>query len=161
MEYATPLHTQRGGHAPPRVTQFSVFLDNRVGKMLDLVTQFDDDPICHICALSVHEASDHAVVRLVTNHSDRARAILKRHQLAFSETDLLVVELVNGHTISSMCVCLLGAELFIRFAYALMLRPNGTPTIALAVDDLTLAGQLLARKGFRLLGECDLPKPAA
>lgn len=153
--------TQCGGHAPPCVTQYSVFLDNRVGKMLDLVTQFDDDPLCHICALSVHEASDHAVVRIVTNHSQRARAILRGHGLAFSETELLVVELVNGHSISSMCVSLLGAELFIRFAYALMLRPNGTPTIAVAVDDLTLAGQILTRKGFRLLGEHDLPKPAA
>ena len=150
-----------GGHAPPCVTQFAVFLDNKVGKMLDLVTQFDDDPICHICAISVHEASDHAVVRVITNHANRARSILRSHNLAISETDLLVIELTNGHTISSMCVHLLGAELFIRFSYALMLRPNGTPTIAVAVDDITLAGQILNRKGYRLLGECDLPKPAA
>jgi len=30
--------------------------------------------------------------------------------------------------------------------------------VALAVDDLTLAGQILRRKEFRLLGEADLPK---
>ena len=150
-----------GGHAPPCVTQFAVLLDNKVGKMLDLVKQFDDDPICHICAISVHDSSDHAVVRVITNHANRAKAILKSHNLAFSETNLLVVELTNGHTISSMCVHLLAAELFIRFSYALMLRPNGTPTIAVAVEDMTFAGQILSRKGFRLLGEHDLPKPAA
>jgi len=33
--------------------------------------------------------------------------------------------------------------------------------VALSVDDLTLAGQLLRRKDFRLLGECDLPRPGA
>jgi hypothetical protein len=38
-----------------------------------------------------------------------------------------------------------------------MLKPNGTPTIALSVDDLTLAGQILRKKNFRLLGEEDLP----
>ena len=54
---------------------------------------------------------------------------------------------------------LLGAELNIHFAYPVMLRPNGTPTIALSVDDLTLAGQLLRRKDFKLLGEGDLPRP--
>lgn len=159
MEHGSSIEC--GGHAAPCVTQFSVFLDNRVGKMLDLVSQFDEDPICHICALSVHEASDHAVVRLITNHAHRARVLLRQHDLAFSETQVMVVELTNGHTISSMCVSLLGAELFIRFAYALMIRPNGTPTIAVAVDDLTLAGQILTRKRFRLLGEGDLPKPAA
>jgi hypothetical protein len=60
-----------------------------------------------------------------------------------------------------MCLCLLAAELSIHFAYPLMLRTSPMPTIALAVDDLTLAGQILRRKDFRLLGEGDLPsKPA-
>jgi hypothetical protein len=77
--------------------------------------------------------------------------------VAFSELDLLIVELTEGHTLSSMCLYLLGAELNIRFAYPLMLRPNGTPTIALSVDDQTLAGQILRKKCFTLLGEADLP----
>jgi hypothetical protein len=38
-----------------------------------------------------------------------------------------------------------------------MLRTSTAPPIALAVDDLTLAGQILRRKDFRLLGEADLP----
>ena len=77
--------------------------------------------------------------------------------LPFSEFDLLIVELADDHTLTSMCLYLLGAELSIRFAYPLMLRPNGRPTIALAVDDQTLAGQILRKKNFRLLGEGDLP----
>jgi hypothetical protein len=31
--------------------------------------------------------------------------------------------------------------------------------MALAVDDLTLAGQILQRKEFKLLGEADLSQP--
>jgi len=151
----TPLDITQG-YAPPIVTQFSVFLPNRVGKLLDLVESFDGSP-CSICALSVHEASDCAIVRLITNKSRDARDILGAQKLAFSETDILVVELSEGHTLSSLCLSLLAAELNIQFAYPLMLRPNGTPTIALAVDDLTLAGQILRRKNFRLFGEADLP----
>ena len=67
------------------------------------------------------------------------------------------MELADDHTLTSMCLYLLGAELNIRFAYPLMLRPNARPTIALAVDDQTLAGQILRKKQFRLLGEGDLP----
>jgi hypothetical protein len=113
-----------------------------------------------VCAIAVHEASDCAIVRLITNASRAGREMLKDNKLAFSETDLLVVELSAGHTLSSLCLSLLGAELNIQFAYPLMLRPNGTPTIALAVDDLTLAGQILRRKNFRLFGEGDLPGSA-
>ncbi|MEO0512207.1 MAG: acetolactate synthase [Planctomycetota bacterium] len=151
-----PLETAQG-YAPPTVTQFSVFLDNMVGKLYDLVEHFDAST-CDICALSVHEASDHAVVRIITNNARVARFILEEQGLPFAEMDVLVIELCEGHTLTSLCTSLLRAELSIRFVYPLMLRPNGTPTIALAVDDLTLAGQILRRKNFRLFGEFDLPK---
>lgn len=154
-----PMETSQG-YAPPIVTQFSVFLANKVGRLHDLVEAFDGSD-CQICAISVHEASDFAIVRLISNCSNRARNLLRRENLPYSETDLLVVELSKGHTLSSLCLSLLGAELNIHFAYPLMLRPNGTPTIALAVDDLTLAGQILRRKNFRLFGEGDLPGSAA
>ena len=155
---STPLETMRG-YAPPIVTQFSVFLDNKVGKLFDLVEAFDGSQ-AEICALSVHEASDHAVVRIITNNSRVARDLLRAEALPFSELDVLVVELGSGHSLTSLCLHLLAVELNIRFAYPLMLRPNGTPTIAIAVDDLTLAGQILRRKEYRLFGECDLPRSA-
>lgn len=149
-----PMGTTQG-YAPPTVTQFSVFLANKVGKLYDLVDLFDHSP-CQVCALSVHEATDHAVVRVIPSRASIARSLLREQALPFAEMDVLVVELSAGHTLSSLCLSLLGAELNIHFAYPLMLRPNGTPTIALAVDDPTLAGQILRKKDFRLFGEADL-----
>ncbi len=154
---STPLETTHG-YSPPTVTQFSVFLTNKVGKLFDLVQAFDG-AAASICALSVHEASDHAVVRIITNQAEGTRRILKEENLPYSMKDVLVVEVTGKHTLSSMCLCLLAAELSIQFAYPLMTSPHGTPTIALAVDDLTLAGQILRRKEFRLLGEADLSRP--
>lgn len=158
MSQATSTPTAQG-YSPPSVTQFSVFLDNRVGKLLELLKTFDNHATCQVCALSVQEASDYAVVRVIPNNSNAAREVLRREQLPFSETRLLVVEVTGGHNLSRLCLYLLGAEINIQFAYPLMLKPNGAPTIALAVDDLTLAGQILRRKDFKLLGECDLPGP--
>ncbi|MEO0482350.1 MAG: acetolactate synthase [Planctomycetota bacterium] len=154
-EAATPPQTTLG-YVPPTVVQFSVFLDNRVGKLHDLVENFEDSDYIQIAAISVHEASDHAVVRILTNNSKIARRMLQEDSLPFSEHSVLVVELSKGHTLSSLCLCLLAAEVNIHFAYPLMLRPNGTPTIALAVDDPTFAGQILRRKEFRLFGEVDI-----
>ncbi|MBK7405001.1 MAG: acetolactate synthase [Phycisphaerales bacterium] len=154
-EASTPVETTKG-YCPPTVTQVSVFLDNRVGKLYDLVEAFADAPDCFICALSVHEAADHAVVRLISNNARAAKQLLRDNKLPFCELDVLVVEISKGHTLSSLCLSLLGAELNIQFAYPLMLRPNGTPTIALAVDDKFLGGEILRRKGFRLLGEADI-----
>jgi len=152
---ATPIETARG-FCPPTVTQYSVFLDNRVGKLYDLVETFEDSP-CNICAIDVHEASECAIVRVITNRAAIARRLIQEHNLAFVENEVLIVELSRGHSLPSLCLSLLAAEINIKFAYPLMLRPNGTPTIALSVDDPTLAGQILRRKEFRLFGEADLP----
>lgn len=156
MSQAPSAFETSQGYAPPVVTQFSVFLTNKVGKLFDLVKAFDGLN-SQICALAVHDATDHAVVRIITNNAGIARRVLKEQNLPYSEKDVLVVELSKGHTLTSLCVSLLGAELSIQFAYPLMLRPNGTPTIAISVDDVTLAGQILRRKEFRIFGEGDLP----
>jgi hypothetical protein len=147
------------GYAPPSVRQFSVFLANKPGKLLEVVKLFDDAPDVQLCGFSVIDASDHAVFRCIPNNTAAARALFEEQGLAYTECDLLVVELTEGQSLTSLCLYLLAAELNIRFAYPLLLRPNGQPTIAVAVDDHVLAGQILRRKSFRLLGEADLPRP--
>ena len=158
MTQATPSETAQGYERAPSVTQFSVFLDNRVGRLHELLLSFEDHQTCQVCAFSVNEASDYAVIRIITNLSKEARNLLRGHGLTFTETEILVVEVPEEHSLSRMCLHLLGAELNIEFAYPVLLKPNGAPTIAIAVDDMTLAGQILRRKGFRMLGEGDLPK---
>jgi hypothetical protein len=156
MSLQPPETEQGGAYAPPSVRQFGVFLDNKVGKLLELLQLFDDKPELQLAAFSVVDSSDYAVVRLIFNNADAARVALRSHDYTFSETDLLVVELSEGRSLTNLCLHLLGAELNIRFAYPVMLRREESPTVAIAVDDLTLAGQILLRKRFRLLGEEDL-----
>jgi len=143
------------GYSAPSSTQFSVFLDNRVGKMLELIEVFDGRRL-RIVALSVIDSADHAVVRLVTTNSALARQTLSKRKLPFSECNILVVELSHEQTLNKLCVALLSAELNLHYAYPLMVRPHGMPTIALHCDDMFLAGNILRSKAFTLLGEKDL-----
>ncbi len=152
----TPTETARG-YASPSVTQFSIFMPNRVGKMHEMTKGFDDNMV-RLCAMAVHEASDHAVIRIIPNNAAAARLILHEHKLPFMESEVLVVCLDAGHTITGMCEHLLRAELSIRFSYPLTGWSAGIAALALAVDDLTLAAQILRRKEYCLLGEADLPK---
>ncbi len=145
--------TQRG-YSAPRVTQFGVFLHNKVGKLHELVEIFSGRPI-RIAALAVNEASDHAVVRLVTSDAAKTRLLLDEHDFPFTQVDILVVEL-GKHRLAHLCLTLLGAELSIYYAYPLLLSPHGSPTMAIHTDDQVLAGQILLRKGYNLLGEKEL-----
>jgi hypothetical protein len=150
-----PVPTEQG-YSPPSVRQFAVFLDNKVGKLLELLKLFDDDATVHVAALSVIDSSDYAVVRMIFSNADAARHLLRKHNYTFSELDLIIVQIAKGQSLTKMCLFLLGAELNIRFVYPVLMRAAGEPCVALAVDDYHLAGQILMRKRFTLLGEEDL-----
>ncbi|MEX0886266.1 MAG: hypothetical protein WD009_07495 [Phycisphaeraceae bacterium] len=143
------------GFEPPRNTQFSVFLTNRVGQLLDLVEVFDNQTVV-LAGLSVVDSTDHAVVRILTSRAELTRRLLARHELPASEAEVLVVELGQGRTLAGICESLLVAEVNIHYGYPLLVHPRGLPTIALHTDDILLSGHILRRKHFTLLGENDL-----
>ncbi len=151
-----PSETMQG-YSVPSVRQFSVFLENRVGRLLDLLRHFDDASHVHVMGLNVIDSSDHAVIRMIPDNADAARHLLRELGIAFSETDVIVSVIDDSHSLADLCLYLLGAELNIMFIYSLIQQsPIGDSVIAIATDDLTLGGQLLLRKGFSLLGEGDL-----
>ncbi len=86
---------------------------------------------------------------------DAIRASLD-HELAFSQSEILVVELGTHQRLTNLCLALLGAELSIDYIYPMMTRPHGSPTIAVKCDDPVLAGQILVRKGFSIISEDQL-----
>lgn len=148
------------GYQPPLNIQFSVFLDMRVGRLLELLDTLAGHALS-LAALSVVDASDHAVVRVLTSRSELARRVLERHQLPFAEANVLVVELAGEQTLSGLCTALVNAELNIHYTYPLLVRPRGHAAIAVHVDDYILAGQVLRRQMFTLFGENDLGENAA
>jgi hypothetical protein len=144
------------GYAPPMVRHFSIFLDNRVGKLLELLGSLSDEGSVEVRAISIQDSSDFAVIRLIVDKPATARALLEKHEFAANETQVLVAELGKDHELHHLCKFLLAAELNIRVAYPTVPRASGHPTVVLSTDDNTLAGQILRRKGFTLYGEADL-----
>ena len=145
------------GYLVPCVRQFSVFLENRVGRLLDLLRHFDDASHVHVVGLNVIDSSDHAVIRMIPDNADAARLMLHDLSISFSEVDVIVVTIDESHSLADLCLYLLSAELNIHFIYSLIKQPMiGDSLVAIAIDDLMLGGQLLIKKGFALLGEADL-----
>jgi len=140
----------------PTIRQFTVFLENRVGALLEVVRRFEGTGI-RIAALSITDSSECAFLRVVVSDPDRGREILERGGLAMIERDLIGVEMRDGpQPLLQVCTALLRAEINITQAYPLFLRPHGAPAMAIAVDNTELARETLVRNGFRLLTEGDL-----
>ncbi len=135
----------------PSVTQFSIFLRNRVGELLELTTKLDEARI-EIYGMSVWDATDHAVVRIILSDPPWAYKTLRECGYSVTKSELLAVSLRRGHdAIGNVCRALLEAEVNIHYSYPLFCRPFARPVMLIHCDDLTAGTAVLARKGFELI----------
>src|SRR6056297_3355237 len=151
----TDFSTMRGRNYPT-IRQFTVFLENRVGQLLEVVRRFEGSRV-RIVALSINDATECAFVRFLLSHPEQGREILERAGLAMIESDLIGLELPEGpQPLLQVCTALLQAEINIVQAYPLIIRPHGRPAVALMVDNAEMAMETLAEKGFTMICERDL-----
>jgi hypothetical protein len=147
--------TMRGRNYPA-IRQFTIFLENRVGKLLEVVRRFEGSRV-RIVAVSISETSECALVRLLLSYPEQGREILERAGLAIIESDLIGVELPEGpQPLLEICTALLQAEINIVQAYPLLARPGDRAAVALMVDNIEIAQETLAAKGFTMVTEADL-----
>jgi hypothetical protein len=151
----TQFSTMRGRDYPS-IRQFTVFLENRVGQLLEVVRRFEGSKV-RIVALSIHDSFECSCVRFLLSHPEQGREILERAGLALIETDLIGIELPPGpQPLLQVCTALLQAEVNIVQAYPLLMRPHGRPVVALLVDNLEMAKETLGAKNFTMVTEEDL-----
>jgi hypothetical protein len=152
---ASGLGTIRGRNYPS-IRQFTVFLENRVGQLLEVVRRFEGSRV-KIVALSIVDATECAFVRFLLSDPEEGREILERAGLAIVESDLIGVELPEGaQPLLQICTALLQAEVNIVQAYPLLVRPRGKPAVALMVDNIDMGLETLGNKGFSMVTEGDL-----
>src|SRR6202046_59453 len=151
----TGFATMRGRNYPA-IRQFTEFLENRVGRLLEVVRRFEGSKV-RIVALSITDSAECAFVRFLLSHPEQGREILERAGLALIESDLIGVELPEGpQPLLRVCTALLQAEVNIVQAYPLLVRPRGRAAVALMVDNLDMGMETLASKNFTMISEADL-----
>src|SRR5690242_19531201 len=101
---------------PDLVKQFSVFTANRMGRLHDLISLLSTNNV-HVIALTILDTTDSSIIRLVTDDPEKARELFHTHEFAFTESDLLVVELDSATELNTLMSALLEAEININYLY--------------------------------------------
>ncbi len=142
----------------PSVRQFNVFLENRMGAMLDLVRRFETAQV-RVVSLTVIGTADCAIIRIVPSDYERGYELLKQARLPFTESDLVVVKMPdNDQPLLTLTKALLSGEININYVYPLLIGvgPAGNTALAVHVDDFENAVATLQNLGFTLFTENDL-----
>lgn len=156
-EAGTDYATARGRDWPS-VRQFNVFVSNRVGGLLHVVRRFEQADV-KIMSISVVNAADCAIIRMVFSDPERAAELLERAELPYTESDLLVVKMPDDdEPLLQICKGLLAGEIGIHYAYPILLGvgPSGATALALYVEDHETAAARLTEQGFTIFTDGDL-----
>src|SRR6202022_4372198 len=142
----------------PLVKQFSVFLPNKVGAMLDIVKLLNSHH-SHVVALSVSESTDSAIARIIVSDPEGVEQFFRQNNIAFGMCEVVVVEMREVATqLAKLLAALFMAEVNVHFTYPLLTRPRGLAALALHVDDNECASSVLNGAGFKLLSQADISR---
>jgi hypothetical protein len=143
---------------PPLVKQFSVFLENKVGALLELTRTLSETNV-HVCGISVVDTADSSVVRIVVDDPERCHDALGKANIPAGESTLVVVEMPRGpEKLDTVLRSLVAAEVNIQYTYSLMVRPHDKALLALHCEDPEYARDVLMKAGYRVLGQKDISR---
>jgi len=155
---AEPVPKTAEGLRPPLVKQFSVFLENKVGALLNLTHTLNEANV-HICGLSVVDTADSSMVRMVVDDPDHGREVLHAAQIPVNESSLVVAELPSGpERLDTVLQHLVAAEVNVQYTYSLMVRPRDKALLALHCEDSEYAREVLTKAGVAVLGQKDISR---
>jgi hypothetical protein len=131
------------------IQQLSVFLENRSDRLSE-VTEILSNQKINISALSMAEASDYSVVRLILSDSDKAAKALKERHFAISITSVICFATPNQPGALQQALTLLtqhgiGIEYLYAFAF------NEKALVALRTDKIEQSVAVLQSHRLQLL----------
>jgi len=139
------------------VKQFSVFAENRVGRLYDLTTLLKNNNV-HIMAITVLDTTDSSIIRVVVDDPSKARELLISNDLPYGECSVLAVELGDESELQGVLAALLEAEINTHYVYSFIKRPLDRSALAISAEDQETAAQSLSQRGFKVLQQCDISR---
>ena len=125
--------------------QLSLFLENKPGTLAAVCQALADEAV-NIHAISVVDAVDHAVVRMVVSDPTKAIHLLGEHGVLVIERDVLMVEgRSRPGELAQIAKTLAKHKVNIEYAYSATLPEATRGAMILRVDNLAKARRILRR----------------
>ena len=136
----------KGGKRYDSKADFCV-LENRPGKLAEFTDVLSENNV-DLRALSLAEAEDFGIARIIVNDVYNASTVLKDAGYVFSITKVLAVEMPDQPGALSKVMRILGnQEVNLEYMYAFTSRKKGTAYMILRVEDNQKAAEFSEKRG--------------
>jgi len=134
------------------ITQLSVFLMNQPGALVDAVKAISDAGI-NIRALSIAEANDFGILRIIVSDSDAVCKLLG-DQYLYSKTEVVAAQMSDrSGALYPILVVLNEANINIEYMYAFTGSGPEEAYVVFRVNDTKAAEEVLNANGIRTLSD--------
>ena len=141
------------------VQQISVFLDNRPGSLSEVLAHLDRSQI-RIFALSIADAGEFGLIRMITEDPERAARALEEADVNLAKSrkniEVTVILTTDKDRISRITKILGDNGLNIEYAYSSAVHIDGKFALVLRVNDLNKAEQTLKENNIAVLSLAEI-----
>jgi hypothetical protein len=140
------------------IKQISLFVENKPGRMAKVSKTLSDAGV-NIRALTVAEAGDFGVIRMVVDDPEKGYQVLHDNGFTVSETEVLAVEMRDIPGGLYEIVNTLGeSDVNVDYAYAFVTTKAERAMLIIRVDNLEKARQVLTGAGIKLATKDEIQK---
>jgi hypothetical protein len=136
------------------IKQVSVFLDNKPGALSEVIEHIDKFQI-KIFALSIADAGEFGLVRMITEDPERAEKNLEDADFILAKskknTEVIVILITENGKVSEIAKILGDEDLNIEYAYSSAVLIDGKLAVVLRVNDLNKAENILKENHIPIL----------
>jgi hypothetical protein len=132
------------------IKQISIFMENKYGRMARVAKVLADANV-NIRALTIAEAGDFGIVRMVVDDTPRGYKVLREEGFTVSETEVLAVAIQDSPGGLYEIANTLGMnEINVDYAYAFVTAKAERAMLILRVDNISGATRVLSEAGVRV-----------
>ena len=133
------------------VRQISIFVENKPGKLAEL-TEYLNQSSINMRALSIAEAQDFGIVRIIVDDAYKTSCVLKEAGYVASITPVVAIEMPDEPGSLFRILKILGdGGVNLEYMYAFLTRKQSTAYMVLRVEDNEKAIEILSKNGIHTI----------
>lgn len=140
------------------IKQVSVFVENKSGKLYDVIRLLGDNNI-DISALSIADTSDYGILRLIVDNPKKAVDILRENGLVVRIDDVIALSIANTPGGLTKALGLLGeAGIDVNYLYAFVGKNGNDASVMFKVSDPSKAEEMFEANNVTIIKASDVQK---
>ena len=133
-----------------KITQISVFLENRKGRLFELCALLGEKSI-NILALTIAETEDFGVLRIIVDKPDAALEELKKGNFVANSTDVVIVQIEHKPgSLANILTVLTDNNINIEYMHAFAGRQGSGYLMVMRFDNPEEAIRILTDGSFKV-----------